>query len=276
MSAKNNYPYQDSFTKHLSSKDLSEVTIDEYNKILTELFNYLSEFNKGYQSDHRVENLFNRDIEEYLNMLLNNRQISNSTYNKILSHINVYFNYLFTHNLNSNLPTIELKGLKKTSKEDVNVKWINELDSILTNNNVHFYARMTMLLTSKGYKSEEFLQTGFYKQLDSINFTENELIFKTSFDEFIKPIQKKQRSSDIFLKQRLSKQPNITIQGLHKYLKPSEDVLNMSLNPSTLFQSYIVFYIQKNPNLNDIDLSTHLNLDLSSINYYKQLAAKLI
>lgn len=276
MSAKNNYPYQDSFTKHLSSKDLSEVTIDEYNKILTELFNYLSEFNKGYQSDHRVENLFNRDIEEYLNMLLNNRQISNSTYNKILSHINVYFNYLFTHNLNSNLPTIELKGLKKTSKEDVNVKWINELDSILTNNNVHFYSRMTMLLTSKGYKSEEFLQTGFYKQLDSINFTENELIFKTSFDEFIKPIQKKQRSSDIFLKQRLSKQPNITIQGLHKYLKPSEDVLNMSLNPSTLFQSYIVFYIQKNPNLNDIDLSTHLNLDLSSINYYKQLAAKLI
>ncbi|MCT6822408.1 MAG: phage integrase N-terminal SAM-like domain-containing protein [Apilactobacillus sp.] len=276
MSAKNNYPYQDSFTKHLSSKDLSEVTIDEYNKILTELFNYLSEFNKGYQSDHRVENLFNRDIEEYLNMLLNNRQISNSTYNKILSHINVYFNYLFTHNLNSNLPTIELKGLKKTSKEDVNVKWINELDSILKNNNVHFYARMTMLLTSKGYKSEEFLQTGFYKQLDSINFTENELIFKTSFDEFIKPIQEKQRSSDIFLKQRLSKQPNITIQGLHKYLKPSEDVLNMSLNPSTLFQSYIVFYIQKNPNLNDIDLSTHLNLDLSSINYYKQLAAKLI
>ncbi|GAA6114670.1 phage integrase N-terminal SAM-like domain-containing protein [Apilactobacillus apinorum] len=276
MSAKNNYPYQDSFEKNLLSKDLSKVTIDEYNKILAELFNYLSEFNKGYQSDHRVENLFNRDIEAYLNMLLTNRQISNSTYNKILSHINVYFNYLFTHNLNSNLPTIELKGLKKASKEDINVKWINELDSILMNNNVHFYARMTMLLTSKGYKSEEFLQKGFYKQLSSIDFNENELKFKSSFDEFIKPIQEKQSSSDIFLKQRLSEQPNITIQGLHKYLKPSEDVLNISLNPSTLFQSYIVFYIQKNPNLNDIELSTHLNLDLSSINYYKQLAYKLI
>lgn len=276
MSAKNNYPYQDSFEKNLLSKDLSKVTIDEYNKILAELFNYLSEFNKGYQSDHRVENLFNRDIEAYLNMLLTNRQISNSTYNKILSHINVYFNYLFTHNLNSNLPTIELKGLKKASKEDINVKWINELGSILMNNNVHFYARMTMLLTSKGYKSEEFLQKGFYKQLSSIDFNENELKFKSSFDEFIKPIQEKQSSSDIFLKQRLSEQPNITIQGLHKYLKPSEDVLNISLNPSTLFQSYIVFYIQKNPNLNDIELSTHLNLDLSSINYYKQLAYKLI
>lgn len=276
MSAKNNYPYQDSFEKNLLSKDLSKVTIDEYNKILAELFNYLSEFNKGYQSDHRVENLFNRDIEAYLNMLLTNRQISNSTYNKILSHINVYFNYLFTHNLNSNLPTIELKGLKKASKEDINVKWINEIDSILMNNNVHFYARMTMLLTSKGYKSEEFLQKGFYKQLSSIDFNENELKFKSSFDEFIKPIQEKQSSSDIFLKQRLSEQPNITIQGLHKYLKPSEDVLNISLNPSTLFQSYIVFYIQKNPNLNDIELSTHLNLDLSSINYYKQLAYKLI
>lgn len=276
MSAKNNYPYQDSFEKNLLSKDLSKVTIDEYNKILAELFNYLSEFNKGYQSDHRVENLFNRDIEAYLNMLLTNRQISSSTYNKILSHINVYFNYLFTHNLNSNLPTIELKGLKKASKEDINVKWINELDSILMNNNVHFYARMTMLLTSKGYKSEEFLQKGFYKQLSSIDFNENELKFKSSFDEFIKPIQEKQSSSDIFLKQRLSEQPNITIQGLHKYLKPSEDVLNISLNPSTLFQSYIVFYIKKNPNLNDIELSTHLNLDLSSINYYKKLAYKLI
>ncbi|CAI2610207.1 hypothetical protein AKUH4B406M_08450 [Apilactobacillus kunkeei] len=70
----NDYPYQDTFEIDLQNKGLAKVTINEYTKILSDMFDYLSDFNKGYQKNHKVSNLFNRDIEEYLQMLLDERK----------------------------------------------------------------------------------------------------------------------------------------------------------------------------------------------------------
>lgn len=270
----NDYPYQDTFEISLRNKGLAKVTINEYTKILSDMFDYLSDFNKGYQKNHRVNNLFNRDIEDYLQMLLKERKINHNTYNKFLSHINVYFNYLFKHKLNSNLPTIDIKGLKHEPNSEVNTSWLNNLDNILKDSNVHFYARMSVLLISKGFKSEEFLQPGFYRLFNQIHLSNEEREFLNLFEKFIEPIQLKQNSKDIFLKQRFSKDPHITSAGLHKYLTPSEKYLGFSLSPSELFKSYIVNFIKKNPDLSDSKLSSQLNLDLSSINYYKGLITK--
>jgi hypothetical protein len=275
MTKQNNYPYQDSFEIFLKNKTLSSVTIEEYNKTLADLFNYLSNFNVGYQKQHKVNNLFTRDIEDYLIMAQTNRHINNNTYNKILSHINGYFKFLFTHNLNPNLPTIEVSSLKSIQEHPINLEWITNLDSILQDNQIHFYSRMTLLLVSKGFKANEFLQPGFYNLLPTINFNSIEKNFLYQFNNFIHPIQIKQHSNDIFLKQRFSADPHITMAGLHKYLTPSEQHLNMSLSPSDLFQSYIINYMQKNPKLSNLELSSNLNLDLSSINYYQKLLARI-
>ncbi|CAI2601028.1 hypothetical protein AKUH4B507X_08310 [Apilactobacillus kunkeei] len=270
----NDYPYQDTFEIDLQNKGLAKVTINEYTKILSDMFDYLSDFNKGYQKNHKVSNLFNRDIEEYLQMLLDERKINHNTYNKVLSHINVYFNYLFTHQLNSNLPTIDIKGLKHESKSELDTSWLDTINVILADANVHFYARMTVLLISKGFKSEEFLQPGFYRLFNQITFSDEEKFFINLFDKFIQPIQLKQNSQDIFLKQRLAEDPHITSAGLHKYLTPSEQYLGFSLSPSKLFTGYVIDFIKKNPDLCDSKLSSQLNLDLSSINYYKGLIKK--
>lgn len=275
MTKHNNYPYQDSFEIFLQNKSLSGVTIEEYNKTLADLFNYLSNFNVGYQKQHQVSNLFTRDIEDYLLMAQTNRHINNNTYNKILSHINGYFKFLFTHNLNPNLPTIEVSSLKSIQEHPLNLQWIANLNTILQDDQVHFYSRMVLLLISKGFKANEFLQPGFYKLLPTINFNSIEKKFLYKFDDFIQPIQNKQNSYDIFLKQRFSADPHITMAGLHKYLTPSEQHLNMSLSPSDLFQSYIIDYMKKNPKLSNLELSSNLNLDLSSIKYYQKLASRM-
>lgn len=275
MTKPNNYPYQDSFEEYLINKQLSEITIQEYSKTLMDLFNYLSNFNLAYQKDHRVNNLFNRDIENYLTMAQEKRQINNNTYNKILSHINVYFTFLFTHHLNSNLPTIDVESHKHTDKPHMNLDWLSNIDNILQNGNLHFYTRMTILLISKGYKVDEILQPNFYKQLSNLKLSHAEKSFIQEFNNFIQPIQEKQNSKDIFLKQRISSNPHITTPGLHKYLKPSEQILGFSLSPSNLFQSYVVNYIQKNPNLSNLELSNYLNLDLSSVVYYKKLVQQI-
>ncbi|MCL0330496.1 phage integrase N-terminal SAM-like domain-containing protein [Apilactobacillus xinyiensis] len=272
----NNYPYQDGFEQYLSIQGLAAITIDEYTATLIDMFEYLSNFNLGYQENHKVSQLLDRDVEQYMQMLVNNRSIQNLTYNKILSHINIYFKFLFTHGFTNNLPTLTLKGKPKPQKiKGLSTKWLSALPEILTDEKVNPYTKLVLLLISKGFSVKEFLKPGFYKLMNKINFSENEKQFLKSFDDFIKPIQLKQNSNDIFLKQRYSDNPILTLPGLHKYLNPSEKLLGIELNPSVLYQSYIINYmVQFGHNLPDDVLSQKLNLDPTSIIYYRKEAEK--
>ncbi|TPR13894.1 phage integrase N-terminal SAM-like domain-containing protein [Apilactobacillus timberlakei] len=272
----NNYPYQKSFEKNLNINGLAKVTIKEYTSTLIDMFEYLSNFNIGYQKNHHVNQLFDRDIQQYMNMLVEKRQINNSTYNKVLSHINIYFKYLFSHDFSDKLPTLTLKGRDRNKESKINIKWIEQMPNILNDPNVHPYTKMTLLLISKGFKSSEFLKINFYRVFKKINFNSYEKKFINQYNNFIKPIQGKQSSKDIFLKQRIANDPHLTLPGLHKYLKPSEEYLSFSLNPTDLFQGYILNYVIKNPGENEFELSNHLNLDLASVIYYKKLSTKII
>ena len=91
------YPYQDAFNRTLRQRAMAQATQDEYNATLTDFFKYLENFNPTYQRDHRVNQLQTPDVEQYLAMLVDARKIQNQTYNKVLSHLNVYFKFLFSH-----------------------------------------------------------------------------------------------------------------------------------------------------------------------------------
>ncbi|MBW1605553.1 phage integrase N-terminal SAM-like domain-containing protein [Lactobacillus sp. Sy-1] len=271
----NNYPYQKNFEAYLHQVALAQITIDEYSATLVDLFEYLSNFNAGYQKDHRVSELFDRDIQQYMNMLVDERNITNTTYNKVLSHLNIYFKYLFTQELTQKLPTLNLKGKERKTPASVSVKWLQELPVILADDQVHIYTRLVLLLISKGYNLKEFLQPGFYRAFEQIKWTPDEQAFIDQFQTFIAPIRVRQNSPDIFLKQRFAGDPHITLQGIHKYLKPDEQKIGMQLKPSQLFQSYVVDYILKHPRLSDTDLSETLRLDMVSILYYRKLIHNL-
>lgn len=271
----NAYPYQDSFETMLTGQELADLTIAEYRSVLTDLFNYLSLFNVGYQRDHRVDAIFERDVEQYLGMLVTERHVTNGTYNKILSHINIYFKYLFTHQLISQYPTVTLKGKSKEDLQPPSIKWLYALPELLANSDLSYYTRLTMLLAHRGFSVSEMLTPGFYKELEPSAFESYEMAFWQDFQRFIEPIQARQNSKDIFLKQRLSTDPHLTLPGLHKYLKPDEVKLGITLNPTKLYQSAILDFVINHPKMPDSELMTRFRLDPQSIDYYRKLARKV-
>lgn len=272
MAHANQYPYQDVFEQYLENEGLAQLTINEYQTVLTDLFSYMSTFNTGYQRDHRVAALFDRDIEQYLAMLINERHVTNGTYNKMLSHINIYFKYLFTHNLISQFPTLTLKGKSKEQLRAPSTKWLYALPEIMANDQLSYYTRLTMLLTNRGYTVKEMLTPGFYTQVAPTSFNDWETLFWAEFTKFITPIQARQHSQDLFLKQRFDGDPHLTVPGLHKYLKPDEKLLGIPLTPTKLYQSMVVNYFLTHDKLSDQELAANLRLDPQSIAYYHQLA----
>ncbi len=272
MSHANAYPYQETFEQYLNRRELAQPTIAEYRSVLTDLFNFLSNFNAGYQADHRVATLLDRDVEQYLAMLVNQRHVTNGTYNKMLSHINIYFKYLFTHDLITHYPTLTLKGKSHDDLKAPTTKWLHLMPTILANQQLAVYTRLTMLLSSRYYTISEFLTPGFYQQLNTSDFNANERTFWQTYQQFIHPLQERQHSSDLFLKQRLAGDPHLTAAGLHKYLKPDEKLLGFSLTPTRLYQSAVIDFLLQHPSLSDQQLSQKLRLDPQSLTYYRQLA----
>lgn len=251
--------------------------MQSYGQTLTELFDYLVTHNRGYADDLSIDNLFDRDITDYLSMLLTKKQIKATTYNKLLSQINRYFRFLFTHQLTKKLPTLELHGKTLQSNQTLNLKWLQFLPTLLVDDNLHPYTKLTLFLISKGYQITEFMQPGFYQEWHHINLSNTaEQQFIQSFESYIKPLQQRQHSLDIFLKQRLDLDaPQLSLPGLHKYLKPDSQYIGIELTPKTLRQSYILQMLQRLYNQPDSVLETRLHLDPASLSYYQHLLATL-
>ena len=89
------YPYQEQFERYLKDvKKLKDSTIADFYNDLTDFFNYESHFNRTYQEIGLVKVLSENDVRDYLEMLSIKREYKNTTYNKVLSHLNIYFIFL--------------------------------------------------------------------------------------------------------------------------------------------------------------------------------------
>lgn len=270
------YPYQKSFQAFLVKKELAPITITEYSRTLTDFFNYLRRFNWAYSSDPSLDNILANDVRDYLSMLLTQRDLKTDTYNKILSHLNGYFKFLFTRQLIQHYPTVTIKGF---SKERLNptiaTAWLNQLPTLLNNSQLSFYTRALLLFSAKGFTSRELLSPGFYEIAAKLNYSASEQTFLTAFKTFLNPRQQLQASPDLFLKTRLDReQPHLTAPALHKYLKKDAPLVNFSLSPQKLHQGYILSYLLQHQTETEQDLQLKLRLDPASLHYYRSLLPK--
>ena len=268
------YPYQDAFNRTLRQRSMAQATQDEYNATLTDFFKYLENFNPTYQRDHRVNQLQTPDVEQYLAMLVDARQIQNQTYNKVLSHLNVYFKFLFSHHWTPYLPTLDLKSKPKQAPQPLNYRWVDDLDQLLADGRLHVYTRLTLLLVAQGYPVQAFLQPHFTAKLDPHDWSPAAQRFLTELRAFLAPLQQRFQSNDWFLKQRAAADPHLTLPGLHKYLKPDEAVVGFALSPTVLYQGYLVNYLRRHPQLSDREAVAALHLEPDSIDYYRRLAQR--
>ena len=120
-------------------------------------------------------------------------------------------------------------------------------------------------------RSLRILQSGFYQILDTKNFAPNEQHFLACFKEYLVPLQTKQHSQDLFLKQRIDLvEPRLTLPGLHKYLKADQPKCFYLLIPRKLYQVAIFNALLTKQHLTEQQLSDKLHLDGTSLNYYRQ------
>ncbi|KRN88766.1 hypothetical protein [Ligilactobacillus ceti] len=265
------FPYKKRFVKDLEDKYLESITIRDTCHDVADLFNYLRHFNYQYQISPELSQLQETDIKAYLNMLQVERKIKNTTYNKVLTHLNTYFNFLFINNLSTSLPTLKLKGLKRTTSSQIPFDWTENCQQYLADEQLSYYTRMVLLLTSHFYTISEFLQPDFYRVLERETWTEQEAQFLKEYQKALAPLQNLQASSDLFLKKRINlAEPNLTLAGLHKFLKKDQAQCDLKLIPRDLYQNSVRYYLQTHQTLTDQALMQKLRLDEKSLNYYRQ------
>ncbi|MDT7013112.1 phage integrase N-terminal SAM-like domain-containing protein [Levilactobacillus namurensis] len=270
------YPYQDAFERDLAQRDIAQATRDEYTSTLKDFFHYLENFNPTYQREHRVNQLQTQDVEQYLAMLTDSRQILNATYNKVLSHLNVYFKFLFSHNWTPYLPTLDLKSKPKEETRPVNFHWVDDLADLLADSRLHVYTRAVLLLTAHGYPARVYLQPNFTATLKTSDWPADQQAFLQTWHRFVAPLQDRFQCADWLLKQRAAADPHLTLPGLHKYLRPDEAIVGFRLSPSTLYQGYLVNYLRRHPRLSDREATQQLHLEPDSIDYYRKLARQAL
>lgn len=267
------YPYQAAFHRELKARGRAPMTIDAYDATLRQLFNYLEDQRPGYAHDPSAKNVTETDVRAYLNWLRDEQDITLATFNKVLSQLSRYFRFLFTHQLIDTYPTLTIHGKATKPNQHLSTKWLLKLDDILADDQIQYFTRAVLFLSSRGYTVSEFLQPGFgdvWRSLQPKN--EAEKRFMTAFDEYIAPIQQLQHCQDIFLKQRLNREhPWISNAGLFKYLKADEEYLGIRLAPKYLHQSYILYQLAQHRNATPQELQTMLRLNPQSLLYYQRL-----
>lgn len=267
------YPYQHEFRLFLRQQGLADLTIKTYDSSLTNLFNFLLANRPQYAAAPSLKNLAEADVRAYLDFLQGDRGITMTTYNKILSQLNRYFRYLFTHQLITTYPTLTLHGRAVAPNQRLSTKWLTRLNLILADDHLHYYTRLVLLLSKHGFTVGEFLQPGFYQVWDQLVLAnQDEEDFRQQFNQFIAPRQKLQGSPDLFLKQRFQPaNPRLTNAALHKFLHRDEEYIGFSLAPKYLHQSYVLTYMKEHRQDSDRELEQALKLDPASLQYYKRL-----
>lgn len=262
------YPYQTAFEANLREQGLAPSTIQGYHDNLTRFFAFLAD---QKDDEPNVKEITEADLRAFFNALQAEIGITLSTYNKLLSYLNRYFRYLLMHQLITTYPTLPLHGALPKVEQPLTIRWIKHLDDLLANDELHFYVRLTLLLTAHGYQVSEFLQPGFGETFAKLaGRTKAERDFLVAFKAFWQPLAEKQACHDPFLKLRVNQaQPRLSNAGLHKFLKPAEVKLGMRLAPRFLFQSYVYYILETQPKLSERELEEKLHLDPTAINYYQ-------
>ena len=268
------FPFYKRFNRYLKNERLlAPTTIIDIDNDIERFFYYLRGYNSTYQQVASVAALSEADVKEYLIRLQVQRAIKNTTYNKILTHLNIYFIFLFKNHLSSSLPTLNLKCLPKNKHGDiVPQNWSTELVFYLNNSKLNFYTRLMLLLLAHFYTITEIIDPDFYHILANEQWNKSELNFLKKFEVFYKSNINAPYSHALFLKAKLNiANPSLSLPGLHKILKKDRSKIELPLKPTQLYQNAILNYIAEHQNETDIQLCEKMHLTLESLNYYRSL-----
>lgn len=249
------------------------MTVTTYRASLTAFFTFLRANRAAFAHDPVVSKITEADVRAYFSYLKEERRATLATTNKVLSHLNRYFRYLFTHQLITAYPTLTLHGALAKPAPRVGQAWLGKLDELLASDQLHFYSRLVLFLSARGFTSNEFLAPDFGRILArEAPRSAAEERFLAAFTAFHAPLAARQNCEDPFLKVRVNRDhPHLTSAGLHKYLTPDEQLVGFSLSPRDLHQGFVLNQLRHHRDWSDQQLEQGLRLDPASLLYYRRL-----
>ncbi|CCI84901.1 site-specific integrase [Lactobacillus pasteurii] len=254
-----NYPYEHEFVRYCKTeKHYTDITMLVVTKSITNFWNYY-----GGSSDESVKlnDCKASDIQNYLNNLETNLGLKKNTINKYLSHIRVYFTFLYTHHLIDDYPMIEINGRKFSRKHTFTINWMDKLPEIAKIEGIHPETIFMMLGISLGYLPDQVLKLRYSDVATKINsyslrqYLKNNVNFPVDDDPYI--LGKKFGgfyASDFHLA---------------KKAMPDRELIGMDITLQNLRLSYI-YSILSRKDLTDEDLLRILKVDTKSLLYYRQ------
>lgn len=271
-----NFPFYERFINYLNTdRLLAKSTIKDLTADIQRFFNYIRQHNSSYREIPDLNQITDLEIKEYLGWLQIKKGIKNSTYNRVLTHLNTYFTFLFKTGRTSSLPTLGIKGIKKRTTKALSpniIDWVTDLQSYLANNQLSYYTRMMLLLTAHFFTSTEFIQPEFYTIIPKIQWRPFEIEFLDKFEQQHHEIAKLQNCQSIFLKKRINQSnPTMSLAGLHKILQKDQLKVSLILKPSVLYQEAILTYLKNNQHMTDCQLMKNTRLSRESLNYYRRI-----
>ncbi|WP_125767959.1 phage integrase N-terminal SAM-like domain-containing protein [Companilactobacillus furfuricola] len=264
-------PYITGFNAYLKTRHISARAHDEYLNSLHDFLDYLVEHDQLFKSTLDTHSIHDVDVLEYKSFLEHKLRLSPSTINKVLSNLNIYFKYLFANKLIDDLPTLNINSLKVPLQDNFPVEIFLNLDDYLTNQNLHVYPRLLMLIISKGFHYQTALSDGFYQTFTSLKFSSRQRQFLQEYHDFIEPWQSYWNTKNLFLsRNKGAKSPLLSTAALHRDLKKDSEKLDLELTPKKLYTTFILILLSKREPTDD-DLAIIDQLSASSLLYYRRL-----
>lgn len=262
------------FVKSLQRKDRSKGTIKEYQKDLNMLKKYLS---KHSSNQIPVQEITTMDLDNYLQVLFNERNYTPASRNRQLNTIRSFYKYLTTEEIVENNVATKLELLKVHYKERTYLT-VNEVSQLLNAIDNKLIKLVATTLFYTGMRISECLALS----VDDIDFIQN-LVFvekgkgnkqrriplnevlKLSLQEYMEEWRTEKGSLLLFQTERTGKLSDVYV---NKVIKEAVKQLgwNKKVTCHVLRHSFASALIDKNVNLVAIkDLLGHADLKTTSV-----------
>lgn len=254
------YPYEKEFIRYCKTeKHYSDSTMLVVNRSIAVFWKYYKD--SYYDKEVKLDNVEASDIQNFLNNLETKLQMKKNTINKYLSHIRLYFTFLYSHKLVSQYPMLEINGRKFNRQHIYIINWMEKLPQIAQIENISPVTVKMMLGIGLGYFPDEVLRLRYNDVIDQITapslrqyITEN-----TDFDQDPNPyiLGKKfggYYASDFHLAQ---------------VARADRKKIGMDITLQNLRLSY-VYSILNQEDLTDKELKKILRVNSKTLFYYRQ------
>lgn len=183
------YPYEEAFHKYCKDeRHYADSTLLIVSRSIITFWNYVA---NGTDGDIKINDLQASDIQNFLDNLETKLNLKENTINKYLSHIRLYFTFLYSHGLIDHYPMLEINGRKFSRKRVYVIDWMEHLPEIAKIKNIHPETVLMMIGIAQGFKPDEVLKLRYSQIIDAIKdpglkqYVKNNVNFKIDDDPYV-------------------------------------------------------------------------------------------